>query len=202
MSDGASNQGPPFRPAESAALLRQAIAASHETLLRSVALFIVRTERGLSWPAAAEKASEILNEAVEQALKHAGKFDPTRSATAWVRGIAARLLLARNRKAARESNCIAASTLGDEAWKAALNALITQPGDAAAAARLDLEQIVARLPKDERRAIEQRYFEGLDGTELANALGVPTAGAARVRVCRALQSLRILFARAEEEAHP
>ncbi len=202
MTDGATSQGPATRPAESAALIRQAVAESHEALLRSVTLFIVRSEGGSSWPSAMEKAGEILNEAVEQALKQAGKFDPTRSVTAWIRGIAARLLLASNRQGARERRCISASVLGNEAWEAALASLFSQSHDSATAARLDLEQVMARLPPEERRAVELRYFRGLDGTALARALGVPTTGAARVRVCRALQSLRTVFAIAEEEAHP
>ncbi len=60
---------------------------------------------------------------------------------------------------------------------------------------------LASLP-EERRAIEFRYYQGLDGEELAAALGVSTPGAARVRVCRALQSLRTHFAPAEEEVFP
>ena len=202
MTDRASSQGPDFRPAESAALIRQTVAEFHEPLLRSIALFIVRTERGSSWPAALEKASEVLNEAVEQALKQAGKFDPTRSAAAWIRGIAARVLLGRNRTRARDSRCVSASALGDDAWEAALETLFTEPGDSIAAARLDLETLLSKLPIEERRTIELRYFQALDGMSLATALGVPSAGAARLRVYRALQSLRILFATAKEEARP
>jgi DNA-directed RNA polymerase specialized sigma24 family protein len=47
--------------------------------------------------------------------------------------------------------------------------------------------------EDPRQALELRYFQGLDRDELAQALGVPTAGAARVRVCRALQALRAQY---------
>ena len=74
--------------------------------------------------------------------------------------------------------------------------------DAAVAGRLDLEQALARISPEERRAIEFRYYQGLDGEELATALGVSTPGAARVRVCRALQALRTHFAPAEEEVFP
>ena len=74
--------------------------------------------------------------------------------------------------------------------------------DAAVAGRLDLEQALAQISAEERRAIECRYYQGLDGTELAAALGVSTPGAARVRVCRALQALRTHFTPAEEEVFP
>ena len=70
--------------------IRAAIEAEHEPLLRSVAVLVAKTERGLRWPEVMEIATEILHEAVHEALKHADRFDPTRSATAWLRGIAAR----------------------------------------------------------------------------------------------------------------
>jgi RNA polymerase sigma-70 factor, ECF subfamily len=182
--------------------IRAAIEEEHEPLLRSVAVLVAKTERGLRWPEVMEIASEVLHEAVHEALKHADRFDPTRSATAWVRGIAARLLLTRRRAEARIWRCIPAAVLGEQAWAAALGQLVTEPADAAVAGRLDLEQALARISPEERRAIEFRYYQGLDGEELATALGVSTPGAARVRVCRALQVLRTHFSPAEEEVFP
>jgi DNA-directed RNA polymerase specialized sigma24 family protein len=145
-----------------------------------------------------EVASEILQEATREALKHAADFDPTRSATAWVRGIAARLLQTRRRAEARARRCVPASVLGDETWVAVLGQLSTGSADAAVAARLDLEQVLGRMTHQDRQAIEYRYYRGLDGEALANALGVATAGAARVRVCRALAALRARFRLSEE----
>jgi RNA polymerase sigma factor (sigma-70 family) len=179
--------------------IRAAIEEEHEPLLRSVAVLVAKTERGLRWPEVMEMASEILHEAVQEALKHASRFDPTRSATAWVRGIAARLLLSRRRAETRVWRCIPAAVLGEEAWAAALEQLCTGSTDAAVAGRLDLEQALARISAKERRALEFRYYQGLDGEELAATLGVSTPGAARVRVCRALQALRTHFSPAEEE---
>ena len=182
--------------------IRAAIEEEHEPLLRSIAVLVAKTGRELLWPEVMEIASEVLHEAVQEALKHAERFDPTRSAAAWVRGIAARLLLTRQREEARAWRCIPAAVLGDEAWAAALAEQCTGPGDAAVAGRLDLEQALAAIPLEDRRAIEFRYYQGLDGEELAAAIGVSTPGAARVRVCRALQSLRACFALAEEEVIP
>jgi RNA polymerase sigma factor (sigma-70 family) len=182
--------------------IRAAIEQEHESLLRSIAVLVAKAGRGLRWPEVMETASEVLHEAVEEALEHAGGFDPTRSATAWVRGIAARRLLSRRRGEARAGRCVPAAVLGEEAWAAALAQYCTGPADAAVSGRLDLEQALARLPAEERRAIEFRYYRGLDGAELAAALGVSTPGAARVRVCRALQSLRTHFSPAEEGVFP
>jgi RNA polymerase sigma factor (sigma-70 family) len=179
--------------------IRAAINEEHEPLLRSIAVLVAKTRRGLGWPEVMEIASEILHEAVQESLKHADRFDPTRSATAWVRGIAAKLLLSRQRAEGRLRRLVPVAVIGDEAWAAAVGQHGNRSTDDAVAARIDLEQALSRISLEERRAIEFRYYQGLDGEELARALGVSTPGAARVRVCRALQALRTHFAPAEEE---
>jgi len=202
MSRSSSYAEPESEALECAARIRAAIEEEHEPLLRSVAVLVAKTERSLRWLDVMEIASELLHEAVREALEHAHHFDPTRSATAWVRGIAARLLLSRRRADARARRCIPATVLGDESWAAALRQLCTASADAAAAGRLDLEQALGRISPDERRTIEFRYYQRLDGDELASALGVATLGAARVRVCRALQALRTQFPAADLEVYP
>src|SRR5262249_39547170 len=151
--------------------IRAAVEEEHEPLLRTVALFVAQSDRRLRAPEVMDIASEILHEAVQEALQHAHRFDPTRSATAWVRGIAAKLLLTRRRVEARGRRCVPATVLGQEAWAVALGQLCTGPPDAAVAGRLDLEQALGRISPQERRAIECRYYQGLDGAELASALG-------------------------------
>jgi RNA polymerase sigma-70 factor, ECF subfamily len=202
MSSTSSNAERESEVLKRDARIRAAIKEEHQALLRSIAVLVAKTKRGLRWPEAMETASEILQEAVQEALKHAGRFDPSRSATAWVRGIAAKLLLNRQRAEGRVKRLVPVAVLGDEAWAAALGQHCTGPTDEAVAGRLDLEQALAYLSQEERRAIEFRYYRGLDGEELARALGVPTPGAARVRVCRALQALRTHFAPAEAEVFP
>ena len=182
--------------------IRTAVAEHHAPLLRTVAVLVAKSDRRLRWSEVMDIAAEVLHEAVQEALKHAPSFDMSRSATAWVRGIAAKLLLTRCRTEARDRRCVPATVLGPEAWSAALEQLNTGPADAVVAGRLDLEQALNHLAGNERRAIELRYYQGLDGQELARALGVPTPGAARVRVCRALQALRTHFLQAEEEVIP
>jgi RNA polymerase sigma factor (sigma-70 family) len=199
MSGNSSNAKPEDQAQKCAAQIRAAIEEEHDSLLRSVAVLVARTQRR-RWPEVMEIAAEILHEAVQEALKHSHRFDPTRSATAWIHGIAARCLLNRRRADGRVGRCIVATVLGDEAWASALEHLMTAPADIAAAARIDLEQALARISPDERLAIECRYHRGLDGEELASALGVSTPGAARVRVCRALQALRKYFSSVYDEA--
>jgi hypothetical protein len=80
-----------------AARIRAAIAEEHESLLRSIAVLVAKTDRRLPWPEVMDTAVEILHEAVQQSLQHAVAFDTSQSATAWIRGIAARLLMSRRR---------------------------------------------------------------------------------------------------------
>jgi DNA-directed RNA polymerase specialized sigma24 family protein len=185
-----------------AARLRAAIEADHEALLQTVAVLVSRAHIRLRWPEVLDQAAEVLHEAVREALAQASRFDASRSATAWVRGIAARLLLSRRREDARAHRCVTNTALGKEAWESALQGLCIGPADPAVAGRLDLEQALARISADERRALEARYYQALSGSDLARALGVATAGAARVRVCRALQALRSHLLRTEEEVSP
>lgn len=180
-------------------LIRTAVQESHQTLLRSVAILVANVERQMAWPQVMEIANETLNEAVQQALKNAHSFDVARSVTAWVRGISARLLLARRRAEARNRRCVSATALGEEAWASALEQRSSLSGESAVAQRLDLEEAMARLTEGDRQVILLRYFKGLDGEALAEALGTDTTGAARVRVCRALQALRTKFSSAASE---
>jgi RNA polymerase sigma factor (sigma-70 family) len=197
-----SSSEPKRQTGAGAAQLRAAIDADHEALLRSVAVLVSRSQARRRWPEVLDLAAEVLHEAVREALAQAARFDPSRSATAWVRGIAARLLLSRRRADARARRCVTATGLGEEAWETAIQGLCTGPADPDIGGRLDLEQALARISADERQALEARYFQGLNGTELARALGVATTGAARVRVCRALQALRSQLRPAAEEVSP
>jgi RNA polymerase sigma factor (sigma-70 family) len=196
------NAEPESGAPECAARIRAAVEEEHQPLLRSIAVLVARSDPRLRWSEVMEIASEVLHEAVQEALQGAPRFDPTRSAVAWVRGIAAKRLLGRRRLGIRIRRCVPASVLGQEAWAAALGQLRTGPADATVASRLDLEQALNRLAPGERQAVECRYYRGLDGQALANALGVSTPGAARVRVCRALQALRTHLAPGGAEVLP
>jgi RNA polymerase sigma factor (sigma-70 family) len=190
MFNNSSNDEPESGVARNAALLRAAIEKEHEEMLRSVVVLVSWTEVHLHGPEVRERAEEIFQMAIVEAMKHAKHFDPTRSARSWVRGIAARLLLNRRRGEARGRRCVPATDLGEGGWATALRQLRGESDDTVVAARLDLAQALSRIPPEDRRVIEVRYYRGLDGEELAGALGVPTPGAARVRVCRAMRALR------------
>jgi RNA polymerase sigma factor (sigma-70 family) len=196
-SDSTAEMGPRIEsgrsPDSSEDPIRKAIEEQHDEVLRSIVVLVSTSEKYLRWSEVLETASEILQESVREALAHAEKFDPSRSASAWIRGIAAKLLLSRRRQHARDRRCVSATTLGSEGWIAAIDELCTSSSVTHVERSVDLQVALGKLSLEQRRVIELRYYQGLDGDDLAIALNVATAGAARVRVCRALQELRTIF---------
>lgn len=178
--------------------LRQAIAGEHAVLCRRIGVLVYRTCGRLRRGEVEERVAEVLNEAIKRALERVASFDPRRSATAWLMGFALRIL----QEQRHPRRTIVQSDLGETAWRSALEELCSADDAEAATIRFDIRQALDRLGKEQRRILELRYFEGLDGEELARALDAPTAGAARVRLARALQALRAVFgASPDEECH-
>ncbi len=188
------------RAARLAEHLRAAVERDYDALCRRVGVLVYNSCGALRRDEAAERVQEVLDESVRRALAAAGRFDEERSAAAWLLGIAARVLHEQRRE--RAARPVPASDLGGDAWREVLESLVAAPDGEAAVIRLDVRQALARLGEADRAALERRYFDGLDGDELARALGAPSAGAARVRVCRALQALRGQFGVGRGEGVP
>lgn len=180
--------------------LRAAVERDYDALCRRVGVLVYKSCGALRRDEVAERVQEVLDESVRRALAAAGRFDAGRSAAAWLLGIASRVLHEQRRE--RAARPVPASDLGGDAWREVLGSLVAAPEGEAAVIRLDVRQALARLGEADRAALERRYFDGLDGDELARALGAPSAGAARVRVCRALQALRGQFGVGREERGP
>lgn len=178
--------------------LREAIAREYAVLYRRIAVLVYRMCGRLRRAEVADRVAEVLSEAAKRALQNEESFDPRRSATAWLMGFALRIL----QEQRRPRRAVVQSDLGDAAWRGALEELCSADDAEAATIRLDIRQALARLDERQRQVIQLRYFEGLDGEELARALNAPTAGAARVRLARALQALRAVFGgSSDEESH-
>ncbi len=203
MGGNASDGGPETTGGDRAEHLRRAIDYAinyeYETLIRRVGLLVYRICGRLRRDEVADRSQEVLGEAVKRALQAAERFDPGQSATAWLMGFALHILQEQRR--GRAKRVVAQSDLGEEAWRQTLAELCAADTDAATI-RLDVRQALARLDEGQRRIVELRYFDGLDGEELARAVDAPSAGAARVRLARALQALRRQFRLAEGEGTP
>lgn len=195
MCGHAPESQPPTSGDDRAEALRRVIERDYAALVRRVGVLVYRVCGRLRPSELDERLKEVLQEAVRRAMEEAEKFDPQRSAMAWLMGFALNVLREQRRGGARRA--VVQTDLGDAAWRQALAELCSPDSDTAAI-RLDVRQALARLDAKQRRLVELRYFEGLDGEELAREVDAPTAGAARVRLARALQALRAVCAQPEE----
>jgi RNA polymerase sigma factor (sigma-70 family) len=199
MCEHASDEGHETSDDDRADHLREVIAQEYPLLFRRIGTLVYRICGQVRREEAEERIKEILNEAAMRALQSCDRFDPRRSAIPWLMGFALRILQERRRGQARRP--VVQSDLGDEKWRHVLEELFAVDSDAATI-RLDIRQTLARLKESQRRILELRFFEGLDGEEFARAVDAPTLGAARVRLARALQALRAQFGLAEGEVTP
>lgn len=198
MCEPASNAADEPSGDDRADILRQTIERDYPLLIRRIGVLVYRLCGRLRSAEIEDRVTEVLNEAVKRALQSAERFDPTRSATAWLIGFALHVL----QEQRRARRIVVQSDLGEEIWHGIVEELASADDADAATVRLDIRQALARLEEPQRHILELRYFSGLDGQELAQAVDAPTSGAARVRLARALQALRAAFgATGEEESH-
>jgi len=169
--------------------IRAAIEVEIGPLCRAIATIVRSAEASLSRNCQAQRVTEVLNEVVCRALARPETYQPGRPVLPWLIGIAHNVV----RSDARDAAVRPRRTTVDEATWEQVAGLIG-PADGVASARIDAETMLGRLTPSARRALESRYWKGLDGEELAKALGARSVGAARLRVFRALQTLRDLFA--------
>lgn len=120
-------------------------------------------------------------------------YDPTRCFRAWAMGVASRRLADRKRQFYRER---ARRTVRSQSSFEAAETFDALVGAVAAREEPDpvdwrvplLRAELARLPENERVAVERRFFDGAEYPALASALGV-TPATARGLVSRGLRRL-------------
>jgi RNA polymerase sigma-70 factor (ECF subfamily) len=138
-------------------------------------------------------AEEITVDALSQAWRTAGQFDPTRgSVVAWLTTIARTraldLVRERRRRVRAETQATLESVDG-------LAAPLAEAGAAPdrSVERDEARQIVTRsleaLPEPQRRAIELAYFRGLSQSEIATELQEPL-GTVKTRIRAGMEKLR------------
>jgi RNA polymerase sigma factor (sigma-70 family) len=185
---------------ERAEHLRLVIEREYASLYRRVGVLVYRICGRLRREEADRRIEEVVGDVVGRALQSAATFDPSRSALAWLTGFALNILREKRRYQTRHA--VLETDLSGEAWKNALEGLCAAAETETTTIRLDIQQALGRMDDAQRRVLQLRFFDGLDGDELAKAVGAPSSGAARVRLTRALQSLRKQFGTAEGEKMP
>src|SRR4051794_6911849 len=141
---------------------------------------LVRYVRGLVGNE--EDARDVAQEAFVRAYTHLARFDPARSFSVWLYGIASHVAVDWLRRRTRRSNLEqrvpeppAPPSPEDEALRGEMAGRV--------------QAAVRELPLDYRQIVLLHYGEGLSCAEAATVLGI-SHGAARVRLHRAREQLR------------
>lgn len=179
--------------------MRGFIEREHGLLCRLIAVQINKLAGSHRVAELWEQANEVLQETTVQALQSAERFEAGRSVLPWLMGIAVNVIRNRFRRLRRDARVRPVSVLTDAETDGMLEPAAPEPAFEAED-RAALQAALSRLSPQAREAIEQRYFKGLDGEDLARALGTNRV-AARVRVCRALRDLRTQLCVSDERSH-
>lgn len=140
-----------------------------------------------------EDAEEILQSVFIQVWKKAGTYDPGRCAVfTWLVHITRSRAIDRLRQRQRQARTLDAAT--QEADPAA----VSDDGNAAAVLlhenAASVQAALAKIPAEQREAIELAFFKGMSQTEIAEVIAAPL-GTVKARIRRGLMRLRDSLAR-------
>jgi RNA polymerase sigma-70 factor len=158
--------------------------AVFEILVRENADMLVTYLRAAVWNAAA--VDDLFQETMLVAWRRLAQFDPTRPFGPWLRGIAARLVLAHARKAKRDVMLCDERVM--EYLDRQVQRISQQSGDTWDDKLAALRDCIAALPAVHREAVTLRYLEGHDAQGMASLLAV-TREAIKKRLQRARTQL-------------
>jgi RNA polymerase sigma-70 factor (ECF subfamily) len=117
-------------------------------------------------------ADDIFQETMLTAWRRLDDYDKDRPFGPWLRGIAARILLAHHRKSARDFAVCDEETLDYLSQR--FETLHQQPGDAFDDKLDALRDCVEKLPEPYREPIQLRYGEGMGVSGLIERMGLAT----------------------------
>jgi RNA polymerase sigma factor (sigma-70 family) len=182
--------------------LKEYIEAETNWLLPSLRFYLFKA--GLLYEEAF--VTELLDELVVEALEHAERFDPARQPKAWLLGIAANLIkrrrarterLERREPLAGDLDTSGQADISEDDIFDRLTIFSGEDLETATGSKHQLTQILASIPDGDRQVIRLYVLMDLSGEALARELNI-SAGAARVRLHRALSRLRKVW-RANQE---
>jgi RNA polymerase sigma-70 factor (ECF subfamily) len=113
---------------------------------------------------------DLFQETMLTAWRNLNRFDRNRPFGPWLRGIAAKLILAERRK--RAKGLVLCDNAVLEHLDARHEALQGLPGDTLDEKLDSLRDCIRTLPPRYRKAVELRYHEGLRGMQLAEELQI------------------------------
>jgi RNA polymerase sigma factor (sigma-70 family) len=183
-------------------LIEEAVQNDLPELLKDIGFYVwdfgIASDKG----EVAARAKEVLHETYIKALEIADRYDTTRPAALWLRGIAVKLILHRLRSQRLErqhltlvadTDAVHRATDGEKARELSetdmFDLLSPMTADTAHAQAQRIEEILALVGGDDAEIIRLHHIEGLDGKELAAKFGT-SEGAVYQRLCRARNRLR------------
>lgn len=187
--------------------LRRFIEHESEAMLGTLRYYLSRAGLAGRGEPLDSAARELLNAVVVEALSHEERFRVSGQPRAWLLGIAANLVRRQQTELAQRDRrepllrdlhpALEESMSDDELfdWIAEV-AAVASPDDLDT--HDELTRLLTELMPQDARIVRLAIFNGLDGAALARELGI-SAGAARVRLHRALNRLRALHLRQEEQ---
>ena len=181
-------------------VLRSAIERDYRLLERGIRLLVFRTAGPLRDHEIDGIVHETINETWIRAVRTEDRYDPARPALPWLLAIATNVLLERRRANIRDRRQLNETDL---ATNDALLENMLSNSDIPADSHSDrqaVQAILSELPAEIRALLEARFVQGLDGPALAERLGI-SHGAARVRLCRALQQFRKRWLARKGDSH-
>ncbi len=186
--------------------LRQYIEYESSTLIGTLRYYLFRAGLGGRDLPLDSAAQDLLNDVVAEALEHEDRFRATGQPRAWLLGIAANLVRRRQRDMMQRNQRepllrdlhpeMEGQMSDDELFDWIAEVAATTPD--AFDQREDVHALLTALAPDDERVIRLAIMNGLDGEALAQSLQV-SAGAARVRLHRALGRLRLVYAQQEND---
>jgi RNA polymerase sigma factor (sigma-70 family) len=198
---------------QSRQLLCEAIERDWQQLQGTIQIFIVKRCSKLNLAIDRQTieavARDIFHETVETALKLVKKFDPKRPPHPWLLGIAKNKVLDWGEQQLKErSNVTPIAELArvkrrvqqSIAESLSESEMFDLLGEAAERSKHDpsaLDDLLSLITGDDREILRLFYGEGLQGKELAAALGTST-GAIHVRLNRARKKLHAALVREEQ----
>jgi RNA polymerase sigma factor (sigma-70 family) len=180
-----------------AAALGGAIEREYAALRRGVELLAWKAGLARGRDAVVALAEEVLHEAIARALARAADFDPTRSAHAWLLGIAVNVLRERRRAAGRTPALVPLDAPAGGADDG--HSLAERLYDPHAHDDLRVAELLELVGPRDALVLRLAFVDGLRGKSLGDALGIGE-GAARVRQSRAVRRLAEAYRRVERGA--
>jgi RNA polymerase sigma factor (sigma-70 family) len=183
-------------------LLSASIKDNYKHLCASAFAVILNRHRGMNEQQLIDLADEVVHEAVSRALTKAGEYDPSRRPVPWLMQFILNVLMESDRHTRRHPT---QSDFSDITWNQLLASLCSDTPSVPLTEYIPrLNHALGSISAEQREILMLRFRKGLDGQELAQAVGAPSSGAARVRLHRALVAIRQQFLTSanQEELNP